>query len=69
MIGTLGRVLEEHADLVGRHQVADVLRLRQLTENYADDPAFADGRSTAVAGVQRGIDLDPQPIIRVDKPA
>ena len=54
--------LEKNADFFGGQQVADILSLGELAVDQADDLAVADGRPTAVAGIERGVDLNPQPI-------
>ena len=53
--------VEEQADFLRGQQVADVLSLRDLAEDQSDDFAVGDDRAAAVAGIDRGVDLNPQP--------
>ena len=48
--------VEERADDRRRHHLADVVDAGQLLERDADDLAFAEHRTAAVAGVDRGVD-------------
>ncbi len=53
--------LEEQLDLLVGDDVTDVLGVGEVAEGEPDHPVVGDRRSTAVAGIDRGIDLDPQP--------
>ena len=57
----VGDVLEEEVDLLAGDDVADVVGLGQLAEDQADHLAVDQGRAAAVARVDRGVDLDPEP--------
>ena len=54
--------IEERADDRRRHHLADVVDAGELLERDADDLALAEHRTTAVAGVDRGVDGDREQV-------
>ena len=58
VVGAVLDVVQEEVDLLGRDDVADVVGLGELAEDQADDLAVDDRGAAAVAGVDRGVDLD-----------
>ena len=60
-IVTVGDILQEQLNLLARNDVADVFRpASEPAERESDHLVAGDGRSTAVAGIDRGVNLDAQ---------
>ena len=60
VIPSIGHVLEEEFDFFTRNDVADVVGVTEPAEGQADHLVARDRRPAAVAGIDRGINLDSQ---------
>src|SRR5262249_56590518 len=61
VVASVGEVLEEQLDLLAGDDVADVLRAPEMREGEPDHLVARHGGSAAVAGIDGGVELDPQP--------